>query len=154
MEEESDSETETEEVSVQENDDDDDDDPAEQEPEIVYKTRKAKPPQKRPSLPRPKMRPPPVQPLVETMVAKDFQIAAATGNAGNLIAMMQQYMGSAKLQGVGMQHVFNMSTVPGNLPILRQIGTASVLQQGVDFYGTEDATVAYYGPILLDSLAE
>lgn len=129
------------------------------EEEVVYtppkKTNKptqkqvqAKPPS---PPPRQRLQPPPVRPLVEAMAPIDMQMAALQGNIGQLVALMRQYMGSAKLAGIGCEYLWQLSNNPQNGPMLRH-HAISVVDDAVFFYQNQDAKVGYYGPLLLESL--
>ena len=148
-------------VVVEATEDPSEDSEEEEEEEIVYTPPKrnkatqkqaqaqAKPPS---PPPRQRLRPPPVQPLVEAMAPIDMQMAALQGNIGQLVALMRQYMGSAKLAGIGCEFLWQLSNIPQNVPILRH-HAVSVVDDALFFYRNQDAKVGYYGPLLSESLA-
>jgi len=137
-------------------------DPSDDEEEVVYTpTPKKKPvPTQKPArspapapTERQRLRPPPVNPMVEVVAPVEMQVAAVNGDIGQLVAIMRQYLGSAKLAGVGCELLWQFSNIPQNVPILKH-HAMSVVDDAVYFYQHHEDKVGYFGPLLLDRLAE
>jgi hypothetical protein len=77
-----------------------------------------------PTVQRQRPWPPPVQPLAETGALIDMRMSASTGQVGLILATLQMYMGSAKVAGAACEFLWQMATLPQNVPILQQCGTA------------------------------